>query len=98
MNNENVKEQNAFFEKPGLGIKIHLKPFFIKVKVDNFCVNKVLLDCGTTINLMPHSLLRKTGKFYTDLRPHNMVLSNYEDKTDHSLGAIQVDLVVMTTI
>lgn len=68
------------------------------MKVDDFGVNKVLVDRGTTINLMPHSLLRKIGKFDTDLIPYNMVLSNYEDKTDHSLGAIQVDLVVRTTI
>lgn len=85
MNKGCVEEQNAILEKPHLGMKIHLKPFFIKAKVDNYGVNKVLVDNGTTINLTPHSLLRRIGKFDTDLRAHNMVLSNYEGKTDHSL-------------
>lgn len=34
------------------------------------------------------------GKVDTDLRPHNMVLSNYEGKTSHILGLIQVSLSV----
>lgn len=32
----------------------------------------------------------------TDLHPHNMVLSNYEGKTGHILGIIQVDISVGT--
>ena len=46
---------------------------------------------------MPHSFLRKIGKFDIDLRPHNMVLSNYEVKTSKPLGVIHVDIVVGTT-
>lgn len=98
MNDGCVKEQNVVFEKPDLGMKSHLKPLFIKEKVDSYGVNKVLVDSGAEVNLMPHSLFRKIGKFNTDLRTHNMVLSNYEGKTDHSLGEIQMDLVVGTTV
>lgn len=57
-----------------------MNPFFFKSKVDNYSVNKVLVDSGASVNLMPHSLLSKTGKFYTDLKPYSMVLSNYEGK------------------
>ena len=46
----------------------HSRPLFIKPKVDNFGVNKVLVDSGGVVNLMPYSLLRKIGKFDTDLR------------------------------
>lgn len=79
-------------------MKSHLKPLFIKTKVENYGVNKVLVDNGTTFNLMTHSLLKKIWNFEVDLRPHNMVLSNYEGKTGHPLGAIQVNLVVRTTV
>jgi hypothetical protein len=47
---------------------------------------------------MPHSLLRKIGKFDTDLHTHNIVLSNYEGKTGQSMGAIQVDICVGSTV
>lgn len=39
-------------------------------------------------------MLKRIGKFDTDSRPHNMVLSNYERKIDHTLGVIQLDLTI----
>lgn len=57
-------------------------------------VNKILVDGGTAVNLMMQFRLKRIGKFETDLRPNNMVLSNYEGKIGHTLGVIQVDLTV----
>lgn len=31
---------------------------------------------------MSHSLLKKNDKYDTNLRPHNMVMSNYKGKTN----------------
>jgi hypothetical protein len=98
MNNGCVEEQQAIFEKPDERMKIHLKRFFIQAKIDNIGVNKVLIDGGAAVNLMPHSMLRKIGKFDTNMSPHNIVLSNYYDgKISFSMGAIQVDVVVGST-
>ena len=96
MNNGCVEEQNAFFERPDEAMKSHLKPLFITGKVENVPVNKILVDCGATVNLMPHFMLKKIGKFDTDTKPHNMVLSNYEGKVGTTLGVIQVDMTVGT--
>jgi len=49
------------FEKPDDSMKSHLKPLFIQAKVDDIGVNKVLVDGGAAINLMPQSLLRRLG-------------------------------------
>lgn len=43
---------------------------------------------------MSRFMLKRIGMFDTKLKPHNMVLSNYEGKIGHTLGAIQVDLTV----
>lgn len=56
------------------------------------------MDGGAAINLMSQSLLRRIGKYDTDLRPHNIVLSNYEIKMSKSLGVIQVDIFVGTIV
>lgn len=76
----------------------HLKPLFTKVIVDNYGVNNFLVNIGAAINLMSYSLLSKIEKFDTDLKPHNMVLYNYEGKINHSLWEIQVDLAIRTSI
>lgn len=52
------------------------------------------MDGGVAVNPMPYILLKKIGKYDTDLRPHNMVLSNYERKTSQTMGVIQVDVTV----
>lgn len=75
----------------------HLKPLFIRAKVDNMAVNKVFVHGGSNVNLMSHSLFKKMGKIDVDLRPHNMALSIYEGKTGHILGVIQVKLSVGST-
>jgi hypothetical protein len=96
MNNGCVEEQNAFFERPDDSMKAHLKPLFIKGKVENVGVNKILVDGGAAVNLMPHYMLKKIGKDDSDAKPHNMVLSNYEGKIGTTMGVIQVNLTVGT--
>jgi len=70
-------QQKATFDKPNGSMKSHLNPLFIPTKVDNVRVNKILVDGGATMNLMPQSLLKRIGKCDADLKPHNIVLSNY---------------------
>jgi len=94
MNNGCVEDQHAFFERPIDSMKLHLKPLFIQAKINGVGVNKVLVDGGATINLLPQSFLKKIRLFDSDLKPHNVVLTNYEGTTGNSLGAIEVDLVV----
>ena len=97
MNNGVVEEQHAMFEKPTSDMMYHLKTLFIKDKVDSFPVNKMFVGGGADVNLRPQSLLKKIGKFDTNLKPYNMVLSNYEGKVSYILGVIQVNLSVSST-
>src|SRR4051812_27500446 len=69
LNNGEVEELKAFFERPDE-------------------------DGGATVNLMPQYMLKRIGMFDTDIRPHSMVLSNYEGKIGQTLGVIQVNLTV----
>lgn len=88
MNNNCIEEKNVFFERPHKGMKSHFKPLFIRAKVEKAAVNKILVDGEVAVNLMPHFLLEKIGKFDIDLRPHNTVLSNYKGKTGQTMRAI----------
>lgn len=83
------------FERPDYHMKSHLKPMLIQAKISDI-VNKVLVDGGGAVNLLPQTLLKKIGISESDLKPHNVVLYNYEGKSGSSFGAIEVDLVVGT--
>lgn len=52
MNNDCIEEKNAFFERPDKGMKNHLKPLFIRGKVEDDGVNKILVYGGAIVNLM----------------------------------------------
>ena len=69
-------------------MRSYLKPLFIQAKVDEIGVNKVLVDGGSAVNLMPQSLLKRIGKTDKDLKPHNVIMLKYEGKAGHSLGAL----------
>ena len=56
MNSGVVEEQKAMFERPSPGMMYHLKPLFIRAKVDGMAVNKVFVDGGATVNLRPYTL------------------------------------------
>ena len=62
MDNGTTEEQNGFFEPPTEAMKNHLKPLFIRDKLEETTVNKILVDYGATINIIPHFMLRKIGK------------------------------------
>jgi len=94
MNNGCVKNQHAVFEKPDVPMTHHLKPLFIQAKINGVGVNKVLVDGGATLNLLPQSFLSKIGLVDSDLKPHNVVLTNYEGTTGNSLSVVEVELIV----
>jgi hypothetical protein len=98
MENGCVEAQNVVFERPDVGMKNHLKALFIRVKVNNVGVNKILVDGGAVVNIMPHFMLKRLGLFDTDLHSHNVVLANYEGKTGHSLGVVQLEVCVGSTV
>lgn len=59
MNSGMVEEQKAMFERPGPEKMYHLKPLFIR--------EKVFVNEGAEVNLMPYTLFKKMGKGDKDL-------------------------------
>jgi len=91
MNNGCVEDQHAVFERPDSSMRLHLKPLFIQAKINDVGVNKVLVDGGATVNFLPQSFLGKIGLSDFDLKPHNVILTNYEGTTENSLCRVCID-------
>ena len=63
--------QQAIFDKP---VKHrHLKALYVKGFVDGKSMSKILVDRGTSINLMPYTTFRKLGKGPEDLIETDMM-------------------------
>jgi len=62
VNDGSEDNQKAIFEQPDDSIRSHLKPLFVQAKVDEIGINKVLVDGGAVVNLMPQSLIKRIDK------------------------------------
>ena len=64
----------------------HLKALYMKGFVDRKPMNKMLVDRGTSINLMPYTTFRKLGKGLQDLMETDMVLKDFGGNTSKTRG------------
>ena len=74
-----------FFYKPGVTLKglINSRP-----------VNRMLVDTGAAVNLMPYSVLRRLGRSSADLIKTNVMLNDFNGQPSEAMGVLNVELTV----
>ena len=76
--------QQAIFDKP---VKHrHLKALYVKGLVDGKSMNKMLMDEGAPVNLMPYTTFHKLGKGPEDLIETDMMLKDFGGNTSKTQG------------
>jgi hypothetical protein len=65
------------FEKPWEKNYKHLTALYLKGYINGHPVNKMLVDTGATVNIMPYSVLRRLGRSAGDLIKTNVTLSDF---------------------
>jgi hypothetical protein len=65
------------FEKPQEKNYKHLKALYLKDYINCCPVNKMLVDTGAAVNIMPYSVLRRLGRSAEDLIKTNVTLSDF---------------------
>jgi hypothetical protein len=84
----------AIFEKPWEKNYKHLKALYLKSYVNGHPVNKMLVDTGAVVNIMPYSVLRRLGHSTEDLIKANVTLSDFNGQASEAQGVLNVDLIV----
>ncbi|XP_020225238.1 uncharacterized protein LOC109807123 [Cajanus cajan] len=75
-------------------MKGHLKPLLLTLMIEGHEVNKVLVDGGAAVNILPRTMLKRFGKSTADLKPHNILISDYVGKSSHPEGVILLDVQI----
>ena len=57
-------------------------------------MDKMLVDGGASVNLMPYTTFRKLGKGPEDLMKTDMMLKDFGGNTAKTRGAINVELTI----
>ena len=66
----------------------------MKGLVDGKPMNKILVDGGASVNLMPYTTFHKLGKGPKDLMETNMMPKDFGGNTSKTQGAINVELTI----
>jgi hypothetical protein len=86
--------RTVIFEKPREKNYKHLKALYLKGYINGYPVNKMLVDTGVVVNIMPYSVLRRLGRSAEDLIKTNVTLSDFNGQASEVQGILNVDLTV----
>jgi hypothetical protein len=92
--NEGFEAGKIVFEKPSKQMTQHLKPLYIKAHMNGRPVNKVLVDNGATVNILPYKMLSKLAKTKEDLTPSDMAVDGFTGEPTLTKGIIQIQIKV----
>jgi hypothetical protein len=84
----------VIFEKPQAKNYKNLKALYLKGYINGQPVNKMLVDTGVAVNIMPYSVLRRLGRSTKDLIKTNVTLSDFNGQTSEAQGVLSVDLTI----
>ncbi|KAK1698862.1 hypothetical protein QYE76_015559 [Lolium multiflorum] len=84
----------VIFEKPRERSYRHLKALYLRGYINGQPVNKMLVDTGAAVNIMPYSMLRRLGCSSSDLIKTNVTLSDFNGQASDAQGVLNVDLTV----
>jgi hypothetical protein len=84
----------VIFEKPQARNYKHLKALYLKGYINGQLINKMLVDTGAAVNIMPYLILRRLGWSTGDLIKTNITLSDFNGQTSEAQCVLSVDLTV----
>lgn len=92
-NDEDVPTK-VVFEKPNWNAANHIKPLYIKAHMKGMPVNRILVDNGAAVNILPSAMLKKLGKQEHDLLPTEFIATKFTGGVTKAKGILSIDLRV----
>ena len=77
-----------------LGSKLHNHPHFVCGYINEGKVNCILIDGGSTVNIMPKLTMRKLGISVSDLSQSRLTIQGFNQGSQKAIGMLRVDLKI----
>jgi hypothetical protein len=88
----------VIFKKPWEKNYKHFKALYLKGYTNGHPVNKMLVDTGAAVNIMPYLVLCRLGRSAEDLIKTNITLSDFNGQASEAQDVLNVDLTVGSKI
>jgi hypothetical protein len=69
-----------------------LKALYLKGYINGHPINKMLVDTGAAVNIMPYLVLCRLGRSAKDLIKTNITLSDFNGQASEAQGILNMDL------
>jgi hypothetical protein len=73
-----------------LGSKLHNRPLFIKGYVDQKMVNRILVDDGSAVNILPLKTMKELGIPMDELFPSHLMIQGFNQGGQNAIGKIRL--------
>ncbi|TYK15313.1 uncharacterized protein E5676_scaffold1706G00210 [Cucumis melo var. makuwa] len=77
-----------------LGSKLHNRPLYVSGYVREQRVDRILIDNGSTINIMPKSTIRQLGILMDELSNIKLVIQGFNQGSQKVIGMIRLELII----
>ena len=91
---EECRPQKVIFEKPSVEMTRHIKPLYIRAHLNGIPVSKVLIDNGSTVNVMSLRMLRALGMSINDLIETEVDVFTFTGEVSKTLGILPIDITI----
>jgi hypothetical protein len=71
-----------------------MKPLYVKGRLDGVPVNRIMINGGASVNIMPASLFKELGHRKGDLKWTNMSLSGFLGEPTEAKGIVFEELTI----
>ena len=75
-----------------LGNKKHNRPLLMLGEIDDLVINRIMIDGGSAINLLPLRTLKRIGYSAGDLSQSNVIIHGFNQSGQEALGTISLVL------
>ncbi|GKU99938.1 hypothetical protein SLEP1_g12712 [Rubroshorea leprosula] len=86
--------EQIIFNKPDESVARHIKLLYISAHMDGVPMNRVLVDNGAAVNVIPSFMLRTLGKNSEDLVYTDVTINDFTSGVSKSKGVLPVALTV----
>ncbi|KAM1786196.1 hypothetical protein ACFX12_039014 [Malus domestica] len=77
-----------------LGDEYHNRPLYVSGLVGDTSINRILLDCGSAVNLLPLRTLRALGMNVRQLTPSMLTIQGFNQVGQKAMGSIALQMEI----
>ena len=81
-------------EKTSAEMMRHIKPLYVRVHINGRLVSKVLIDNGSTVNVMPLRMLRALERSISDMIEAKVDVSAFTREVSKTLRILPIDITI----